>query len=210
MDGSNGGGGDGSNNKNSNNNANGSGEDSQTDGNGSDKNGNGNGSDKNNNGGGSGANNGNGSNKNGPGGPNNGNGNYDTPWPNEWLESAEESGPASSGSKGSPDDERRRRKPGPGPNNGGSLGVPSLSNALPCPERYIGFMEFPGRCDVYTLCTFGIRVLFECAPGLHFDKGLKTCNFIQLANCGGPSAPIPQLGRSNGNATVRLLSTSSV
>ncbi|CAG7821045.1 unnamed protein product, partial [Allacma fusca] len=52
-----------------------------------------------------------------------------------------------------------------------------------CKDNQVAFQAFPGRCDLYTLCACGVKVLLECAPGLYFDPASSACNFIQLVQC---------------------------
>ncbi|CAG7826653.1 unnamed protein product, partial [Allacma fusca] len=60
-----------------------------------------------------------------------------------------------------------------------------------CPDNQVVFQAFAGRCDLYTLCACGVKVLLECSPGLYFDTSIGACNFIQLVDCA--SSPYPDL-----------------
>ncbi|XP_076647838.1 putative chitinase 10 [Halictus rubicundus] len=65
------------------------------------------------------------------------------------------------------------------PARSGALMVSAKSS--PCvPGSYTGV---PGDCESYRACLWGRHETFHCAPGLHFNKNTRICDWPARANC---------------------------
>ncbi|KZC14813.1 putative chitinase 3 [Dufourea novaeangliae] len=57
----------------------------------------------------------------------------------------------------------------------------SSNSSQPCiPGSYT---NVPGDCESYQACLWGRHEVFHCAPGLHFNKNTRICDWPARANC---------------------------
>lgn len=45
------------------------------------------------------------------------------------------------------------------------------------------YSHVPGDCGSYRACLWGRQEIFRCAPGLHFNKHSRICDWPSRANC---------------------------
>ncbi|XP_023290069.1 probable chitinase 10 [Orussus abietinus] len=78
-------------------------------------------------------------------------------------------------------------KEGPRPTRGTSLSI--RDKVEECTSG--SYSEVPGDCGRYQACLWGKPHEFQCAPGLHFDKENRICDWPSRAKCGGGGNEVP-------------------
>ncbi|CAO1435897.1 unnamed protein product [Diamesa tonsa] len=52
-----------------------------------------------------------------------------------------------------------------------------------CPESGVELMQHKSECGKYILCFGGVRIVRNCAPGLHFSSKLQSCTRPEFSEC---------------------------
>lgn len=55
-----------------------------------------------------------------------------------------------------------------------------------CPlynERWVVYVPHEYDCSLFYKCDWGVPILFECEPGLHFSEFTERCEYPKVANC---------------------------
>ena len=59
----------------------------------------------------------------------------------------------------------------------------SDSDGGKCPVDGVMLMQHKSECAKYILCFGGIRIVRNCAPGLHFSSELQSCTRPEFSEC---------------------------
>ena len=52
-----------------------------------------------------------------------------------------------------------------------------------CPENGVKVMQHNSECGKYILCFGGVRIVRDCAPGLHWSSKLQSCTRPEFSEC---------------------------
>lgn len=52
-----------------------------------------------------------------------------------------------------------------------------------CPVNGVKVMRHKSECGKYILCFGGVRIVRNCAPGLHFSSELQSCTSPEFSEC---------------------------